>query len=131
MFREAPFLASRYDVETGEVLPVSERIGLLDRKLRAVNENTRTEEEWLKWAFRAFGAITHLFANPQGCKNLAVLPRPAELLLHLFSGAGLDNTGIRAGNQLRCNLLIPPIAGAKVGIGVRGPHDTALRSLVN
>ncbi|MEY8404774.1 Eco57I restriction-modification methylase domain-containing protein [Oscillospiraceae bacterium 44-34] len=53
---EAPFLASRYDVETGEVLPVSERIGLLDRKLRAVNENTRTEEEWLKWAFRAFGA---------------------------------------------------------------------------
>lgn len=53
---EAPFLVSRYDVETGEAIPVPDRIGLLDRKLRAVNENVRTEEEWLKWAFRAFWA---------------------------------------------------------------------------
>lgn len=53
---EAPFLVSRYDVETGEAIQVSERIGLLDRKLRMVNENTQTEEEWLKWALRAFHA---------------------------------------------------------------------------
>lgn len=53
---EAPFLVSRYDVETGEAIPVSERIGLLDRKLRVVNKNTQTEEEWLNWAFRAFWA---------------------------------------------------------------------------
>ena len=53
---EAPFLVSRYDVETGEAIPVSDRIGLLDRKLRAVNENAQTEEDWLKWAFRAFWA---------------------------------------------------------------------------
>ncbi len=53
---EAPFLVSRYDVETGEIIPVLDRIGLLDRKLRTVNENAQTEEEWLKWAFRAFHA---------------------------------------------------------------------------
>ncbi len=53
---EAPFLVSRYDVETGEVIPVPDRIGLLDRKLRTVNENAQTEENWLKWAFRAFHA---------------------------------------------------------------------------
>lgn len=53
---EAPFLVSRYDAETGEAIPVQERIGLLDRKMRAVNENTQTEEEWLTWAFRAFHA---------------------------------------------------------------------------
>lgn len=53
---EAPYLVSRYDVETGEAIPIPERIGLLDRKLRAVNENTQSEEEWLKWAVRAFGA---------------------------------------------------------------------------
>ena len=53
---EAPFLVSRYDVETGEVIPVLDRIGLLDRKLRIVNENTQTEEDWLKWVFRAFHA---------------------------------------------------------------------------
>ena len=53
---EAPFLVSRYDAETGEAIPIPVRIGLLDRKLRTVNENTQTEEEWLKWVFRAFWA---------------------------------------------------------------------------
>ena len=53
---EAPFLVSRYDVETGEAIPVPDRVGLLNRKLRAVNENTQAEEDWLKWAFRAFHA---------------------------------------------------------------------------
>lgn len=51
---EAPYLVSRYDVETGEAIPIRERVGLLDRKLRVVGENTQTETEWLEWAFRAF-----------------------------------------------------------------------------
>lgn len=54
---EAPFLATRYDVETGEAIPVEERIGLLDRKLRAVSENTQDVEEWKRWALRAVQAI--------------------------------------------------------------------------
>ena len=53
---EAPFIVSRYDVETGEMIPVKERIGILDRKLRVVGENVTEEMEWLKWAFRAFQA---------------------------------------------------------------------------
>lgn len=53
---EAPYLVSRYDVETGEAIPIRERVGLLDRKLRVVGENTQTEADWLKWAFRAFWA---------------------------------------------------------------------------
>ena len=53
---EAPYLVSRYDVETGEAIPIRERGGLLDRKLRVVGENTQTEEEWLEWAVRAFWA---------------------------------------------------------------------------
>ncbi len=53
---EAPYLVSRYDVETGEAIPIKNRIGILDRKLRIVNENTETEESWLKWAERAFQA---------------------------------------------------------------------------
>ena len=51
---EAPYLVSRYDVSTGESIPIERRIGLLDRKLRVVNENTATEDEWLKWTLRAF-----------------------------------------------------------------------------
>ena len=54
---EAPFLATRYDVESGEAIPVEDRIGLLDRKLRAVSENVQDAEEWKRWALRAVQAI--------------------------------------------------------------------------
>ena len=53
---EAPYLVSRYDVETGEMIPIAKRIGILDRKLRVVNENADTEAEWLQWVERAFQA---------------------------------------------------------------------------
>ncbi len=54
---EAPFLVSRYDVATGERIgALVRRIGMLDRKLRIVNENTDTFEAWLTWAMRAFEA---------------------------------------------------------------------------
>ncbi len=52
---EAPFLASRYDTVTGEAITdLNKRIGWLDRKLRIVNENTTTREDWLYWAKMAF-----------------------------------------------------------------------------
>lgn len=54
---EAPYLVSRYDVSTGElIVPPKRRIGQLDRKLRIVNENTSDYDEWLKWTIRAFEA---------------------------------------------------------------------------
>lgn len=54
---EAPYLVSRYDVATGELItPPIQRIGILDRKLRIVNENTDTYDDWLKWTLRAFEA---------------------------------------------------------------------------
>jgi len=51
---EAPYLVSRYDAATGEQIPLEKRIGLLDRKLRVVNENTTTKEEWIEWALIAY-----------------------------------------------------------------------------
>lgn len=53
---EAPYLVSRYDAATGEHIPLKQRIGLLDRKLRVVFENTNNETDWLKWSERAFEA---------------------------------------------------------------------------
>lgn len=53
---EAPFVCSRYDTVTGEVLPVTERIGFLDRKLRVVSEKTRSRKEWVRWALAALKA---------------------------------------------------------------------------
>ena len=51
--RRSPFLASRYDAATGEMIPVARRIGILDRKLRVVSENAATEDEWHKYATHA------------------------------------------------------------------------------
>lgn len=50
---EAPYLVSRYDAATGNYIDIKDRIGLLDRKFRVVNENCKNEKEWLKWAKRA------------------------------------------------------------------------------
>ena len=54
---EAPYIVSRYDTTTAEIIPVNERIGILDRKLRVVNENTETEADWLKWVIRAYQSV--------------------------------------------------------------------------
>ena len=54
---EAPYLVSRYDVSVGElIVPPLRRIGILDRKLRIVGENTDAVEDWLKWTYRAYEA---------------------------------------------------------------------------
>ena len=54
---EAPYIVSRYDTILGNIIPFEERIGLLDRKIRIINENTETEEEWFIWIKRAFESI--------------------------------------------------------------------------
>lgn len=51
---EAPYLVSRYDTTTGEYIPLRNRIGILDRKLRVINENVNTSGEWLGWVQKAF-----------------------------------------------------------------------------
>lgn len=42
---EAPYLVSRYDVSTGKMIPLSERQGLLDRKMRRINELEVTKDK--------------------------------------------------------------------------------------
>ncbi|MDU1601573.1 MAG: restriction endonuclease subunit M [Clostridium sp.] len=51
---EAPYLVSRYDTVLGNEISIKDRIGILDRKLRIINENTETEEDWFKWVVRAY-----------------------------------------------------------------------------
>ena len=51
---EAPFVVSRYDAATGDLIPIGQRIGILDRKLRIVDENAGNDEEWLEWTIKAF-----------------------------------------------------------------------------
>ena len=54
---EAPFIVSRYDAATGELIKIENRIGILDRKLRIINENIDCETEWMDWVIRAYQSV--------------------------------------------------------------------------
>ncbi len=45
---EAPYITSRYDTTTGDFIPIDRRIGILDRKLRVINENVTESSKWLE-----------------------------------------------------------------------------------
>ena len=57
---EAPFLTSRYDTTTGQMIAVPDRIGLLDRKLNAITEEHFKNPKiwdyslWLNYAMNAY-----------------------------------------------------------------------------
>lgn len=54
---EAPYIASRYDMATGNRIPIEKRIGILDRKLRVINENVNTYKSWNQWVYQAFKSV--------------------------------------------------------------------------
>ncbi len=51
---EAPYLCSRYDTTTGEPIEIIARIGILDRKLRVISENTDDYSDWIIWVGKAY-----------------------------------------------------------------------------
>ena len=51
---EAPYLVSRYDTVSGDWIDIGNRIGILDRKLRVINENVEHENEWIEWVYKAY-----------------------------------------------------------------------------
>lgn len=51
---EAPYLTSRYDTTSGNFIPIKNRIGIIDRKLRIVSENTEKESDWLMASYLAY-----------------------------------------------------------------------------
>ena len=53
---EAPYICSRYDTVSGKWIELNDRIGILDRKFRVINENTNTKEDWLRWVQEAYKA---------------------------------------------------------------------------
>ena len=43
---EAPYMVSRYEMESGELIPIEDRVGFVDRKLRRINKEVSDKEEW-------------------------------------------------------------------------------------
>ena len=53
---EAPYLTSRYDATTGELIALGGRVGFFDRKLAAIPISLGDEAATLNWALRALRA---------------------------------------------------------------------------
>lgn len=97
---EAPYLANRYDAVTGEYnIKAKYRIGILDRKLRIVSENTKDSKEWILWAKVALRS-TYGF-EWQG-DNL-LLAR--EALFFTFAEHYIEQFGERKFNQNKMRMM--------------------------
>ena len=54
---EAPYISSRYDAVRGDFIELKSRIGILDRKMRVINENVKNTELWIEWTKKAFESV--------------------------------------------------------------------------
>jgi hypothetical protein len=53
---EAPYMATRYDMGTGVMIPLSERTGFVDRKLKRINAEVTDKTEWQRLVELAYKA---------------------------------------------------------------------------
>lgn len=53
---EAPYMATRYDMETGDIIPLAERVGFVDRKLSRINAEVSDKAEWQRLVELAYKA---------------------------------------------------------------------------
>lgn len=53
---EAPYIVSRYDPVSNKqkLLPLSQRVGFLDRKIKVISKYCDTHKEWISWTKIAF-----------------------------------------------------------------------------
>ena len=55
---EAPYIVSRYDTVTGDIIDLDKRVGLLDRKMRVIKENVGKDlKKWVKMTKEALKSI--------------------------------------------------------------------------
>jgi hypothetical protein len=53
---EAPYMATRYDMGSGEIIPLAEREGFVDRKLKRINSDVTNKAEWQRLVELAYKA---------------------------------------------------------------------------
>lgn len=53
---EAPYMATRYDMETGELVTLADRVGFLDRKLQRINRDVDDIDTWNALVEQAYKA---------------------------------------------------------------------------
>lgn len=53
---EAPYMATRYEMETGKIIPLPQRVGFVDKKLSRINANVHDKAEWQLLVEKAYQA---------------------------------------------------------------------------
>lgn len=51
---EAPYMCSRYDMVTGESIPIHERVGFVDRKIQRISKEIDNHDDWLEYVYKAY-----------------------------------------------------------------------------
>ncbi|MCH4374671.1 restriction endonuclease [Staphylococcus haemolyticus] len=51
---EGPYMTTRYDMETGQIIPIKYRAGFIDRKLKKINANIKNRLEWQNLVIKAY-----------------------------------------------------------------------------
>lgn len=51
---EGPYITTRYDMYTGEINELSERVGFLDKKFQRLNESVDDKDEWMELAHKIY-----------------------------------------------------------------------------
>lgn len=51
---EAPYMVNRYDMDTGELISLSERNGFIDKKFQLLNQRVTKKDDWMKYAIKIF-----------------------------------------------------------------------------
>lgn len=54
---EGAYLTTRYDKITGDYIPINIRVGILDKKIRILNENIDKQEEWIKYIKNIYKSV--------------------------------------------------------------------------
>ncbi|MDN6900403.1 restriction endonuclease [Oenococcus sicerae] len=53
---EAPYMATRYDMNTGQIIDIGKRVGFVDRKLIRINKEINDKAEWQQLVEEAYKA---------------------------------------------------------------------------
>lgn len=53
---EAPYMVTRYDMNSGQMIPLQKRVGFVDRKLKRINAEINDKKEWQRFAIKAYQA---------------------------------------------------------------------------
>jgi len=53
---EAPYMVNRYDMNTGDIIPLNNRVGFIDVKFNKLNEEIELEDKWVNLALEIYKA---------------------------------------------------------------------------